>query len=434
MNEIIEKILVSFITSLMYMYIWKKLLNENYNYKSIKFYIIYLFFSLTILLNYVYVPTYIRISLITMIFVLIIKLFFDGEINLLFITALYSQIISMLSETIFAVIISIFIKNNDIINSFSGRLVTIIFLFIISALILKIKIVKKFNLFLIEKTNNIRNIIFVIFSLLFVLILNYLLFLSYFKVDLYLVIIINTLIILIYAYIIFKFLIIKNDYNSINSKYLNILDSLKEYEEMMDKYRVLNHENKNQLLLIKSMINNKDKKVTNYIDEIIDTTIKDNEKLMQETSIIPDGGIKAIIYSKMLYMKENNINVNLNVERKVRKIDLLLLNDRTILDICKIIGVFLDNAIEEVENFSKKEVGINFYVENENLCISISNPINKTIDLKRMDNVGFTTKGKNHGYGLSLVKKIINQSNNKLINERNIHNDRFTQILIINTK
>ena len=38
---------------------------------------------------------------------------------------------------------------------------------------------------------------------------------------------------------------------------------------MMDKYRVLNHENKNQLLLIKSMINNKDKKVTNYIDEII---------------------------------------------------------------------------------------------------------------------------------------------------------------------
>ena len=47
-----------------------------------------------------------------------------------------------------------------------------------------------------------------------------------------------------------------------------------------------------------------------------------------------------------------------------------------------------------------------------------------------MDKEGYTTKGKNHGVGLSLVKDIIN-SNSKLEQRREVIKDYFYQYLYV---
>ena len=43
-----------------------------------------------------------------------------------------------------------------------------------------------------------------------------------------------------------------------------------------------------------------------------------------------------------------------------------------------------------------------------------------------MDNMGYTTKGSGHGYGLTLMKQIIDK-NELLSNQKNIYGQKFVQ-------
>ena len=100
------------------------------------------------------------------------------------------------------------------------------------------------------------------------------------------------------------------------------------------------------------------------------------------------------------------------------------------LDICKIVGVFLDNAIEEVKRDSNGSISIELYLANDKFNISIANTFEGLIDLEKMSEKKYTTKGKNRGYGLTLVKEII-ERNNKLKNIRKVNDNVFIQILEI---
>ncbi len=232
----------------------------------------------------------------------------------------------------------------------------------------------------------------------------------------------------IFIVVLYKYLLLKSSYLKINNKYLNISDSLKKYEEMIDKYRVSNHENKNTLLTIRSMIISKEKNIEDYIDTIINTTINDNEKIMFETNIIPSG-LKAIIYSKMIYMEEKGIKVRLNIDRKVRNVEI---NDNNLkLDLCKIVGVFLDNSIEEVIKQINKEIKIKMNIVDNNLNIVIKNKSFNKFDINKIDNPGFTTKNEGHGYGLALVKNILERNDRRIINNKYIENNYFVQELKI---
>ncbi len=431
MKEIIEYILVGLLTSFMYMYVWYKLLDNPYDFKNKKTYIVFVLLSGIIIANYLFNNEFLRISIITIIFMIAIKFLFDEKLNVCVMTAIMGQFVGLLAEIAFALFTLVCLKGGEtIIEKYSGSLFAILFLILSNYLLLKINLFKKLNRYLIDKTKNLNKIIFILLSILILLIYNYLIISVYYKINIGTLAIANTVLILIYSIVIFRFLATKNDYNEVSNKYINTLTNLKEYEEILDKYRVLNHENKNQLLTIRSMIVKKDKKIPDYIDTIIDTTIKDNEKLMFDTNIIPAGGLRAIIYSKMSYMQDNNINVKLDIERKVRTIDLKDMTEEKILDICKIVGVFLDNAIEEVQKLDKKEIIIKLYIDNNDFCIGITNNFAGDIDIEKIDNKRYTTKETGHGYGLALVKNIINR-NNKLSNERSIYKDNFTQILRI---
>ena len=72
-------------------------------------------------------------------------------------------------------------------------------------------------------------------------------------------------------------------------------------------------------------------------------------------------------------------------------------------------------------------ISTNDTVDN-NLNITISNNYKGQIDLKRIDEEGYTTKNNEHGYGLSIVKDIVN-NNKKIIVETKCNNDIFTQNL-----
>ena len=202
---------------------------------------------------------------------------------------------------------------------------------------------------------------------------------------------------------------------------------------MIDKFRVDTHENKNEFLTIRNMIkdNNDKDTVIKYIDKLVDNKIKDNDKIMKKTAKIPEGGLRATIYSKLCLMDKLKIKYNLNISREVRTTDLINLDEDLVLKICKILGVFLDNAIEAVKGLKKKEISIDMYTIEDSLCIDITNNFKGNLELDKITNIKYTTKGDGHGYGLTLVNKLLEEEQGRLENEKSINRDTFTQTLKI---
>ena len=130
-------------------------------------------------------------------------------------------------------------------------------------------------------------------------------------------------------------------------------------------------------------------------------------------------------------MEEKKISYILDIANDVKVADLINLNDETMLNTCKIIGVFLDNSIEAVENLDEKNIVVEVFIMDNYLCVDISNNYSGKIEMEKLDKAKYTTKGEGHGYGLTLVSELV--SNDELLeNEKMISKESFTQRLKIN--
>lgn len=252
----------------------------------------------------------------------------------------------------------------------------------------------------------------------------------YYKVDLRILIVINIGLMITYALIILKLTNVKNDYLIISSKYSTSIKSLRENESVIERYRIDNHENKNQLMTLKGKINKDNNEAIKYIDMILDTRIKENTKILKSVNVIPEGGLRGLIYSKMLLMESEGIKCNLYVDKIIKTLDIIELGDRMLDDICKVLGVYLDNAIEASYDIDDKIILINLYKENDFINVSIMNNFKGEIDFNKINIAKYTTKGKGKGYGLTLVDKIL-ENNNKLSKQTLINNGTFKQVLKI---
>lgn len=345
-----------------------------------------------------------------------------------------SELIILLSELMIS-IVAFTILNLDmnfVSSNYFGSLIINILIGFMSVILVNISFFKKLLNFLQKITSNIsKNIIISIFALL-IIICNFLLAISYYKIETKYVLIFDTVMIIIYSFIVFKMLEQKNRYIKISNKYNMTNTTLKELEQNVTRLKITNHENKNQLLTIRNMIKKGEdgKSLIKHIENIVNTKIKDDETLMLQTSTITNSMISSIVYSKMLTMKENDVDAALIISRDIKDLYLSDIPDELAVEVCKIIGVYLDNALEEVSKYEEKLINIEFYAEKKTLCIAISNNFEGEIDFEKMDNPGYTTKENGHGYGLSLAREII-ESNDKLSSEREIKDNIFKQILKI---
>ena len=347
-----------------------------------------------------------------------------------------SQLILGLSEFIFAILSSLILKNN--VEKVVTNPITYIFLniclLIFSTIFLKTNIPSNIYKIFINGKKIKKEKSIIISSIMIISIMIIATTESYRNVPITVVLINNTIMVVIYIYIILKSKLTDNKLDKVNGKYQTSITSLKEYEEVINKFRVNTHENKNELLTIRNMIKSNDKKTIEYIDKLVDNKIKDNEKIMYQTSKIPEGGLRATIYSKLCVMEKYKIKYKLDISKNVRTVDLINLDEEVILNICKILGVFMDNSIEAVRNLKKKEINIELYVIDNKLYIDITNNFKGNIDISKIGHERHTTKGEDHGYGLLLVSKIINENKKYLENEKSINGNYFTQSLKIKIK
>lgn len=413
--------------------IWYKLLNKKIEFKSIKLYLTLFSLMIIAFLNYFNINAFVRIAVVTLCLIPFFRFLFKENLQKCILTPIFSQFLIMVSEVIYAIIASLFINLNDkhledipwiaLVSNFSNAL--------IAYFLVTIPFVRKFYKFLINITSKIKKQHLIILFLIIIVIANILTMTVYYKVEFTYLMMISAGITLFCFSIIIYLLNTTNNYINVYDKYNTTLNSLKEYEDILDKYRISNHENKNQLLTIRNMLSKRDTKIINYIDTIVENKLKDNDKVMLDTSKIPAGGLRGLIYSKVLLMKNLKIDYEIEISSAVRTVDLINnINESTMLDICQIIGVYLDNSIQAVQNLKEKYINVEMYLNNSTLIISISNTYEGTIDLDKIDERGYTSKGQGHGYGLTLSKEIID-NNKKLSNEKRVSKGIFTQILKI---
>lgn len=408
-------------------------LNKFFSKEKIVLLLIILVVSIFIsIFNYVYVPKLIRFLVSTYIAIIMAYYLVRKKIGIIFIIAIIEQLILFGSELIFSIFVLVILQDKKILfDSLSGILFSNLSICLIAIFFVHNKFLLLMYQKIINYLNNVSKYNKYIIILSLVNSINIFLFLIYNFYNNILYIFINAFLILFYIIITFMLFIEKNKNIIYLEKNKLLLENLNEYEKMLDYQRVNNHENKNQLLVIKSMIEKKDNKLMEYISEIIKEKREDNEIIYNKAKRIPSGGLQGLIYQKMLLMQEKNIEVNLDINSQVRKINFGNLSSKMNYDICRIAGIIIDNAIEETTKFSKKnrEIVISMYIDKE-FIIEVSNRIKDDVDLSKIYEKGYTSKEKGHGYGLSLLKKIVDE-NEKIENEVKIINNIFTQIIKI---
>ncbi len=430
MYEVIVNIIIGIIMTIIHVYAWGSVLDKKIDFSKLKTYLLLILIPCIIVLNYFYVNKYLKIALITFIFIAFCKFLFNVSLNKSILAPIVSQISIAISEFIFALIFLTVVDINDYdaFDNYVGTLIPNVFIALITYFLIKIGLVSRMYKWLLKITNKIKKYDLLGFILILIITINLIQVNIYYKVNLRMLIIINICLMVFYAIIIIKLANIKNNYLTIYSKYHTSLNSLRKYEYIVDKYRVDNHENKNQLMTLKGKIDKRNTRALDYINMILDTRIKDNEKILKKVNVIPEGGLRGLIYSKLLIMEEKNIKYNLHFDKKIKMADIIELGDMMVDEICKIIGVYLDNAIEASFELYNKIIRIDFYKNNEVLYISIMNNFNNVFDADNINRKRYTTKGEGRGYGLSLVEKIL-ENNNKLSNETSIGNGTFKQVL-----
>ena len=185
------------------------------------------------------------------------------------------------------------------------------------------------------------------------------------------------------------------------------------YENEIEKQRILRHETKNEFRTIRAKICDKqdNKAIIEYIDEILNDKYEIKQEKYAKFGYLPPNGIKGLCYFKVQEAEEKRIKVALNISKRIKDSTIYNLSVKQQRDFGKILGVLLDNAIEASKESTKKEMGIEAYINtNKEFKMIVSNTYNNQIDPNKIGKEKFSTKGKNRGHGLLLVKQLINKN------------------------
>ncbi len=428
--DIGKKLLVTIPPVISLLYIWTVLLKEKINLKNIRNYIIMIIFIIMVSINYFLLNIYTRSLVIVTLSLIVVHLLFKREIYNTIITTIYSYGIFICSDIIFALIMTLIFKvdSQTAVTNFFGTMFTNISVTIIAISIINIRLIQKVYKKIIYYMSNLLDIYVLEIMFIIMLFFNIYLGMPYYDVKLGETILVHLSFLMLCIFIFFAYCQNKNKFLKTNDKYNTTLKSLREYEDLVSLYRLNNHENKNQLMTIRGMTRNK--QVISYINKILNTQIKDNHRILNKVNKIPEGGLKGLVYTKLMIMEEKKIKYNIDISREIKTSALIKIGDKMILEICKVIGVFLDNAIEYVEGKKEYNIWISLYKKESKMIIEISNNISEEIEIEKINEIGYSTKGEGHGYGLDLVSKIIRKNKN-LENKRRINDDIFTQVLEI---
>ena len=101
-------------------------------------------------------------------------------------------------------------------------------------------------------------------------------------------------------------------------KTTNMYQQLAEYSDItnsvLEEYRVVTHEHKNQLLIIRSMLENQDKEINDYVDNLLEKKEGIKFKWIGQLNHLPLSGLKGLMNYKILEMESLKLNKVISIK------------------------------------------------------------------------------------------------------------------------
>ncbi len=405
----IEKVLVSAVASIAQsiaatVIVFNQLDNKKIKDKIIFFILMFTYCFLAIL----FVTNQLRLILCIIALSLILYFVIGIKDRTVILYSFNTEIILGVCEIMVSLVLVIIgINSVDIVNSIKYNLLANILIAIFAIGLSYIPIVKKAmnKIITIFKNKKLINYLYVLLLILYLVVskngLEFIL-----KSNYYVNILFVVSIIIIFG------IIIKNEskYERLKEENKQMYNHVTKYEKIITEQGKVNHEFKNQLMVIRGYAQMKSDKLLDYIDSITQDANKTHSSyLISQLNKFPEGGIKGLLYYKLSIMEDENIKYELDVQAGVKtKLNSLSIN--MYKNITKILGVLLDNAIDASKRSKEKHIIISVLKDKSNVIFSISNSYKGKLNLDKMG-TGFTTKGLGHGYGLRLVNDIMKETN-----------------------
>lgn len=399
--------------------------------KNLKSFISYLLIFLPLLfIPYIFFSdvTKLILSILFIIISLYFSIFKKDISNSVYYTIVYELLVFICEIIISVVFVSIFKINISGYEKFQFSLLIFsicncLMVYLLSKIKVLNKSIKKLNLIISKNQKDWVYIIIIIILLSFLIVfnknnlgsgINY-----YINAGMVIFIIAS------FVYVIYN----KFQMQAIEDKYNESMEYVLRYEKIINEQGKKNHEYNNQLMVIKGYIN-KPERLSEYLDEVIGEHKTGQNYTVKQLGFLPDGGVKGLLYHKLSKMEDNNIKYYLYVDQNLKDKDIESFDLKTYRDLTKLLGVFLDNAIDAALKSEEKEIEVELKDKDDCLLLTISNTYDKNTDINKVGKSGFTTKGVGHGFGLSIVKDIA-KTNSEIETFSSKESDKFIQTAMI---
>lgn len=201
-------------------------------------------------------------------------------------------------------------------------------------------------------------------------------------------------------------------------------------ENMYAETRKFKHDYINMLLPLKEYIDNNDNEAlreffySNVID--IDKDIKWSDSNIDKLKYVKILGLKALLSTKLIKAASMSIDIKVDIVEDIQYISM------NIMDLCRIIGILMDNAIEAAEPCEHPKIYICVVNKNGYVIIALQNNFSgeKPV-IYKIYKEGFSTKGSGRGLGLYTVKSIIDKKYDNVFLNTSIEESMFIQELWI---
>ncbi|MGN8156438.1 GHKL domain-containing protein [Latilactobacillus sakei] len=205
-------------------------------------------------------------------------------------------------------------------------------------------------------------------------------------------------------------------------------DYLVNIEQQYTELRRFKHDYQNILLSLESFAEKGDQQQFKaYYQELLAQRPIQSEiqgAVIAQLDYLKNDPIRGLVIQKFLAAKQADVTLKFEMTEPIE------LPTANLLTVIRVIGILLDNAIEQAVQETDKLVSCAFLQSEGLIEITIENTASQVKDIQAFSELGYSTKGTGRGTGLANVQDLIAKQTNLFL-ETQIENRKLRQTLMI---